>query len=292
VADRGTLSDQILDAILGAEFDDILSLPMRHSASVQKLLKETEGQRDEDPKAEEQFCLDESEEPLRYAVAYDPQLAERSRKKRERRLEKADAFIKSVLDGPERADRTPRPRGRPATVQGSFEEIHDYLRDRELERFCTVTMTDQGLEVAAQRKARKQEEKIDGKLVVESSRPDLSAQELISRHKELADIRARLPHAEVHVGDPAHVPLDRAADPRPRVHLCAGPAGAALYAISAGRHRPVGRTGHPAAADALGGNAGYPGRQTPPTWPPCRKSTKRSSGSSNCPCPGSRAPKR
>jgi len=188
VADRGMMSDENLDAILGAEFEYILSLPMRHSASVQKLLKETEGQWDEDPKAEEQFHLDESDEPVRYAVAYDPQLAQQTRKKREQRLEKADAFIKGVLDRLERADQMPRPRGRPATVQGSFEKIHDYLRDRKLQRFYTVTMTDQGLEVTAQRKARKQEEKIDGKLVVESSCPDLSAQELISRYKELADI--------------------------------------------------------------------------------------------------------
>jgi transposase len=49
-------------------------------------------------------------------------------------------------------------------------------------------MADQGLEVSAEQKARKQEEKIDGKLVVESSCPDLSAEELIRRYKELADI--------------------------------------------------------------------------------------------------------
>lgn len=41
--DRGMLSEENLGAILGAEFDYILSLPMRHSTAVSKLLKETEG---------------------------------------------------------------------------------------------------------------------------------------------------------------------------------------------------------------------------------------------------------
>ena len=73
-------------------------------------------------------------------------------------------------------------------MQGAFEKIHDYLRDRKLERYYKVEMNEQGLEVSPENKARKLEEKIDGKLVVESSCTDLNAQELIGRYKELADI--------------------------------------------------------------------------------------------------------
>ena len=61
------LSEENLEAILDAQFDNILSLPMRHSAAVTKLLKETEGRWDEDPKGAEQFYLDETDEPARYA---------------------------------------------------------------------------------------------------------------------------------------------------------------------------------------------------------------------------------
>jgi transposase len=188
VADRGMMSDENLNAILDAEFDYILSLPMRHSAAVTKLLKETEGRWEQDPGAEEQFYLDESEEPVRYAVAYNPQMAQRIREKRKERLEKADRFIQGVLDRLLRARQGVRTRGRPPTVQGSFEKIHDYLRDRNLERYYNVSMTEEGITVTAEQKSRKLEEKIDGKLVVESSCPDLSAQELIGRYKELADI--------------------------------------------------------------------------------------------------------
>jgi transposase len=188
VADRGMLSDENLEAILDVDFDYILSLPMRHSVAVQKLLKQTEGKWNDDPKVAEQYYLDESEEAVRYAVAYDPEMAERTRKKRTERLEKADRFIKSELTRLERANREPRPRGRPPTVQGTFEKIHDYLRDRKLDRYYKVEMNEQGLEVTPENKTRKLEEKIDGKLVVESSCADLNAQELIGRYKELADI--------------------------------------------------------------------------------------------------------
>jgi transposase len=188
VADRGMLSEENLEAILDAEFDYILSLPMRHSVAVTKLLKETKGRWNEDPKAAEQFYLDESEEPARYAVAYDPKLAQQTRKKRQERFAKAERFIKNVQTRLERAGKTPRPRGRPLTVQGAFEAIHDYLRDRKLDRYYQVQMTEQGVKVTANNKARHLEEKIDGKLVVESSCADLGAKELILRYKELADI--------------------------------------------------------------------------------------------------------
>ena len=48
------MSDENLEAILDVGFDYILSLPMRHSVPLQKLLKETEGRWEEDPKADEQ----------------------------------------------------------------------------------------------------------------------------------------------------------------------------------------------------------------------------------------------
>jgi len=63
---------------------------------VTRLLKETEGRWNADPKTTEQFFLDDSEEPLRYAVAYDPEIVRQARGKREERLTKADRFIVSV----------------------------------------------------------------------------------------------------------------------------------------------------------------------------------------------------
>ena len=188
VADRGMLSDANLDTILDAGFDYLISLPMRRSSVVKKLLKDTESQWNTDPKAGEQYCLVEEEPgPISYAVAFDPRLAEQVCSKRTARLERADLFIRNVQDRLARAA-MPGRRGRPMTVQGAFERIHDYLRDRKLERYYHVEMTEEEVVVRANRKARRQERRIDGKLVVESSCMGIPAQELICRYKELADI--------------------------------------------------------------------------------------------------------
>ena len=87
-----------------------------------------------------------------------------------------------------RASEGPRPRGRPLTLQGAFERVHDYLRDRKLERYYHVELTSKGLKVTENTKQRRLAEQIDGKLVVETSCADLDAKELIGRYKELADI--------------------------------------------------------------------------------------------------------
>jgi transposase len=157
-------------------------------SNCRRWVKETEARWDKDPEAAEQFYLDEEDLPVRYAVAYDPALAKRSREKRAERIRKADRFIEALEDRLRRASESPRPRGRPVTVQGAFEQIHDYLRDRNLERYYQVEITSKGLKVTENPKTRKLEESIDGKLVVDSSCADLTAEELIARYKELADI--------------------------------------------------------------------------------------------------------
>jgi len=187
VADRGMMSDANLDEILDAGFDYILSLPMRHSHAVKELLKETEGTWNTDPEAGEQFYLAEEMGPVSFAVAYNPGMAEQVRNKRTARLEKSDEFIRSVQERLARSSRKGR-RGRPLTVQGAFEQIHDYLRDRKLDRYYHVEMTENRVKVTANRQRRKQEDQIDGKLVVESSCEGVGAKELIHRYKELADI--------------------------------------------------------------------------------------------------------
>ena len=67
---------------------------------------------------------------MRYAVAYDPQMAQRTRRKRQERFAKADRFIKSVLTRLERAEKNPRPRGWPPTVQGAFRTLKSTLELR------------------------------------------------------------------------------------------------------------------------------------------------------------------
>ncbi|MEW6442735.1 MAG: IS1634 family transposase [bacterium] len=185
VGDRGMMSEENLDAILDAGFDYLISLPMRHSKAVHLLLKELEGSWKKDPRAAEQFHLEQEEGGYSLAVAFDPALAAQTRSGREERLKKADRFIEALQ---RRLKQEVRRRGRPLTAQGAFEQIHDYLRDRKLLRYYRLELTSEGLEVTTDEAARKLEQMIDGKIVVESSCQDLTARDLIERYKELADI--------------------------------------------------------------------------------------------------------
>ncbi len=183
VGDRGLISQENLESILDADFDYLMSLPLRHSRVARKLLEDLEGSWKKGPQAKEQVRLEEQEGGLRYAVAFDPEIARESRQSRQMRLEKAQRFIQSVLER-----LRGQSRGRPLTPQGALEQIHDYLRDRKLLRYFRLELTSRGLSVTADEDARRFEELSDGKLVVESSCGELGAQELIERYKELADI--------------------------------------------------------------------------------------------------------
>jgi transposase len=183
VGDRGMLSEENLEAILDADFDYLMSLPLRHSKAARKLLEDLERKWKKGPEAKEQFYLEEQEGGLRYAVAFDPQIARESRQSRQERLQKAQGFIESVLHR-----LGSRGRARPLTPQGAFEQIHDYLRDRKLLRYFRLELTAKGLTVTADEEARRFENLTDGKLVVETSCGELGAEELILRYKELADI--------------------------------------------------------------------------------------------------------
>lgn len=127
-----------------------------------------------------------------FAVAYDPEIARTSRENRERRIEKADAVVAEILESLQKAqDPTVRRRGRKLTADGAQLRIHDYLRDHEIGRLYEITLDPSaalGLTVKANEEARSFEKRIDGILIVEGSRPDLTPAEMITRYKSLAEI--------------------------------------------------------------------------------------------------------
>jgi DNA-binding Lrp family transcriptional regulator len=127
-----------------------------------------------------------------FAVSYGPEIARASRVNREERLSKADVVIEEVLAARNRAkDPTVRQRGRKLTADGVHLRIHDYLRDHEIGRLYEVRLDPDaplGLSVTPDQAARVFEHRIDGILRVEGSRRDLSAEEMVARHKALAEI--------------------------------------------------------------------------------------------------------
>ncbi len=196
VGDRGILSAANREAIRGAGMDYLIAHSLRRDADSSELLERCEKSLKEARDAERAVVFAAGmlgERPGdHFAVAYDPEIARTSRENRERRIEKADATVAEILESLRKAqDPTVRRRGRKMTTDGAQLRIHDYLRDHEIGRLYEVTLDSSaplGLTVKADEEACAFEKRIDGVLIVEGSRSDLTSAEMITRYKSLAEI--------------------------------------------------------------------------------------------------------
>ena len=182
VGDRGMLSDANLGMIMGEELGFIVAHPLRkntHATDViGKLRKAFSAEGDE-----EQF-QEEVREAVRFVVAYSPHIAEETKKNRQERLKKADAWIKEAehkLDNPSGVGRAP-------SIQGTYDRIRDYLRDRNLLGLYDLEITGGRLTVKKNRKALSWEETIDGILMLETTDQEQPVEDIVKRYKELAEI--------------------------------------------------------------------------------------------------------
>lgn len=182
VGDRGMLSDDNLRMILGAEIGFIVAHPLRKNAHATEVIgnvkKKFSGESDQ-----EQY-QEELREEVRFVVAYSPKIAAETRKNRQDRLKKADDWIKEA----EQKLANPPARGRTPTPQGTYDRIRDYLRDKGLLSLYDLDSAQGKLSVKKNRTALTWEETIDGMLMLETTDLELSAEEVVKRYKELAEI--------------------------------------------------------------------------------------------------------
>jgi len=182
VGDRGMLSDENLEAVLGEELGFIVAHPLRRNVVAAEVIGELGNKFDRNSR-EEQF-LSEDRSTLRFVLAYSPVIAKEARGTREERLLGADAFIRQVLE----KLANPPARGRRMTPQGAYDRIRDYLRDRRLLSLYDVSIDDGEVRVLPNKKTRAWEEKIDGMLLVETTDRKSPPKDVIRRYKELAEI--------------------------------------------------------------------------------------------------------
>ena len=107
-----------------------------------------------------------------------------------RRVKKAEEYFEEKMARLRRSTdgRMKKGRDRPATVQGTYDQIHDYLKDRKLGRYFRVEMKGKKVIVTADESNRRWEEKIDGLLVVETTDRDMSPSEIVAHYKQLQDV--------------------------------------------------------------------------------------------------------
>lgn len=182
VGDRGMLSEDNIDALLTEQFGYIIAHPLRRGAMAREGIKRLAGKFDRENQ-DEQFVEDVSS-GIRCVLAYSPKIAAEVRVGRQQRLAEADAFVK------ERKARlqSPSPRGRKPTPQGTYDRIRDYLRDKGLLSLYNLQIDGDKVKVVADKKAREWEDVIDGLLLLETTDLVTSAEDIVKRYKELAEI--------------------------------------------------------------------------------------------------------
>lgn len=182
VGDRGMLSDANLSMILGNEIGFIVAHPLRRNSYATEVIgnlkKSFTGEDDVEQYGEE------VREGVRFVVAYSPKIASETKQNRQERLKKADTWIKEA----QHKLANPAARGRAPSLQGTYDRVRDYLRDKGLLGLYDVENTGGKLTIKKNRKALNWEETIDGMLMLETTDRELSAEEVVKRYKELAEI--------------------------------------------------------------------------------------------------------
>lgn len=191
VGDRGMLSGKNLERISEEEFRFIISHPLRGDNAVchvvEKMLPSLKRLAEH---TDEEVSSEATYQDRRFVISYKKRKAEETRSKRTKALEKAQSLIDKKLSTLKRSTdgRMKKARGRPLTPQGTYDTIHDYLRDRRLLPLFEVELKDKRIIVEANQRNRRWEEKIDGIIVVETTEKVLSPSEVIKQYRNLQDV--------------------------------------------------------------------------------------------------------
>jgi transposase len=182
VGDRGMLSLDNLDAMLGDGVGFIVAFPLRRNGFATEVIGKLKDRFDRSG-YQEQFHED-VRTGMRFIVAYSPEIALDVKETRHERLKKADAWIRKArqhLSNPSGCGRKPTP-------QGTYDRIRDYLRDHHLLGFYDVELKSGKLSVTKNRPALAWEEAIDGMLLLATTDMESRMEEIVQRYKELAEI--------------------------------------------------------------------------------------------------------
>jgi transposase len=182
VGDRGMLSDDNLSHIIAENLDFIVAFPLRGNSLSETVIKSVKKQINKETQDEQFFEI--FHRTARFVLAFSPKIAAESRMLRHKRLEKADTWLKPVLEKLSK----PSGRGRKATPQGTYDRIRDYLRDRTILKLYHLELCGDRLTIRKNRKALNWEDRIDGMLLLETTNMTTPASEIIKYYKGLAEI--------------------------------------------------------------------------------------------------------
>lgn len=200
VGDRGLMTEENREALRADGFEFILAHPLRNNNDVKETLDRVEASL-KDRIDRERSRAAEAKEPMaevlaevrwgdrRFVVAHSEEIAVQTKKTRTRKLTETEALCKELAGKLDRQDGGESFRGKKLTDQGALLKVHDQLRDDGLLRLTKVYLNeDGGLAWEPDEEARRWENRIDGKLVLETSNVELSAEDVVARYRDRQEI--------------------------------------------------------------------------------------------------------
>ena len=210
IADRGLLSLDNLEALSavqlaqGQPLEFILAVPGRRYYEFTDLLQPFH---DRQCKEALQEAIGEvAWNQLRLVIAHDP---ERAAEQTQRRRDQ----IKSLVDLGEQwagklegQDQGARPRGRKLSDSGAKARFFHAVSEAHLSRILRVDLKSDLFAYDIDEQAQSLAEMLDGKLLLVTNTPNLTAQEVVHRYKSLADIERgfRVLKSELNIGPVYH----------------------------------------------------------------------------------------
>jgi len=223
VADRGLMSLDNLEELKalrtpsGEPLEFILAVSGRRYTDFEKLLRRFQKTQCKDAKEEVvgQFAWND----VRLIVAHDPKVAEEKTAERDRRIKQLEDQAAEWVGKLDAQDAGKSHRGRPLSDGGARARFYHAVMEAKLGKIIRVDLKSELFTYDIDRKARQLAELMDGKLLLVSNVRDLSATDIISRYKSLADIERgfRLLKSEIEIGPVYHRLPDRI---RAHAYLC------------------------------------------------------------------------
>ena len=210
VADRGLLSLDNLDALSGIRLDSgqplefVLAVPGRRYGEFAPLLRPFHEQHC--APAQQEIVSELSWREMRLMVAHNPATAERLRTARQERIKELTAQANAWVGKLDSQEAGVKARGKKLSDSGAKARFYHAVKEAHLANILRVDLKNERFSYTINEDALALAERRDGKLLLVTNTPDLTAQGVVDRYKSLADIERgfRVLKSEIEIGPVFH----------------------------------------------------------------------------------------
>ena len=214
VADRGLLSLDNIDELTkirmlgGQALEFILAVPGRRYGEFADVLSAIQAKA---ATATQEIIEETKWQGLRLVVAHHPERAQEQTQGRRERIAALQDKARLWAGKLDEQDAGVKARGRKLSDSGAKARLYHEVRDAHLARIIKVDLKSDLFTYGVDDKAQVQAELMDGKLLLVTNVPDLSAPEVVRRYKSLADIERgfRVLKSEIDIAPVYHRLPDR-----------------------------------------------------------------------------------